>query len=111
SKLKRLPSVHPSIASTLRAIGIVHEKMNNNGKALRYFKKALEIGKKSLPPDHLDLVDYHINIGCIYDKQKQFKLALKQFQLALKIMKDYSRDDIDRIYTLNTYITETKKKL
>ncbi|CAF1297609.1 unnamed protein product [Rotaria sordida] len=111
SKLKRLPSVHPSIASTLRAIGIVHEKMNNNGKALRYFKKALEIGKKSLQPDHLDLVDYHINIGCIYDKQKQFKLALKQFQLALKIMKDYSRDDIDRIYTLNTYIAETKKKL
>ncbi|CAF1223294.1 unnamed protein product [Rotaria sordida] len=111
SKLERLPSGSPSIASTLNAIGIVHEKMNNNVKALEYFQQALEIGNKSLPPDHLDLVDYHINIGCIYDKQKQFKLALKQFELALKIMNDFPREENDRIDKLETYIADTRKKL
>ncbi|CAF3359744.1 unnamed protein product [Rotaria sp. Silwood2] len=78
-------------------------------KALEYFKPALVIGKKSLPPDHLDLVDYHTNTGRIYDKQKQFQLALGQFQLALKTMEAYSREENDRIFTLNTYITEAKK--
>ncbi|CAF1297571.1 unnamed protein product [Rotaria sordida] len=110
-KEQRLPPIHSSIASTLNDIGIVHENMNNNVKAFEYFKKALEIGKKSLPPDHLDLVDYYTNIGRIYDKQKQFQLALGQFQLALQIMDDYPRDDIDRIFKLNTYITDMTKKL
>ncbi|CAF4806924.1 unnamed protein product [Rotaria sp. Silwood1] len=111
SKLERLPSVHPSIASTLNTIGLVYENMENYVKALEYFQQALEVGKKSLPPDHLDLVDYYTNIGRIYDKQKQFPLALQQFQSALKIMDDYPRDDFDRISKLHTHIDDTKKKL
>ncbi|CAF4967328.1 unnamed protein product, partial [Rotaria sp. Silwood1] len=70
-KEKRLPPTHASIASTLTAIGSVHENMDNYVNALEYFKRALEVGKKGLPSDHKDLAQCHINIGHIYEKQKQ----------------------------------------
>ncbi|CAF4773875.1 unnamed protein product, partial [Rotaria sp. Silwood2] len=110
-KKERLPSDHPSIASTLNEIGIVHEKMNNDVKALEYFQQALEIGKKSLSSDHLDLADYYENIGRIYYKRKQFQLALEQYELSLNIVKDFSRENMERIDKLYEYITDTKKKL
>ncbi|CAF3950811.1 unnamed protein product [Rotaria sp. Silwood2] len=88
NKMQRLPENHPLIASTLNAIGTFYENINNDEKAFEYFKQALVIGKKRLLPDHLDLVDYHTNIGRIYDKQKQF-------QLARKIMEAYPREEDD----------------
>ncbi|CAF2632320.1 unnamed protein product [Rotaria sp. Silwood2] len=102
NKMQRLPENHPLIASTLNAIGTFYENINNDEKAFEYFKQALVIGKKRLLPDHLDLVDYHTNIGRIYDKQKQF-------QLARKIMEAYPREEDDRFDILNAYITDTKK--
>ncbi|CAF4042391.1 unnamed protein product [Rotaria sp. Silwood2] len=84
--------------------------MNNDVKALEYFQQALTIGNASLPPGHLDLVDYHTNIGRIYDKQKQFKLALQEFDLALTIMQEFPREETDRIEKLEKYIADMKKK-
>ncbi|CAF3122768.1 unnamed protein product [Rotaria sp. Silwood2] len=107
----QLPAGHPSIASTLNAIGIVQEKMNNNVEALEYFKQALDIGKKSLQPEDMDLAEYHTNIARIYDKQENFQLALKQFELALKITENYREEEHDKIIKLNKYITDTKEKL
>ncbi|CAF4193549.1 unnamed protein product [Rotaria sp. Silwood2] len=109
-KKERLPSDHPSIASTLNEIGIVHEKMNNDVKALEYFQQALEIGKRSLPSDHLDLADYYENIARIYYKCKQFRLALEQYELALNIIEDFSQET-ERIDKLYHYITDVRKKL
>jgi tetratricopeptide (TPR) repeat protein len=84
-KSKKLPSDHPSIASTLNDMGIVQEKMNNTTKALTCFNRALEIRRKSLPSNHLDVAECLINIGRIHDKCKQHALASRQFELASKI--------------------------
>ncbi|CAF1206946.1 unnamed protein product [Rotaria sordida] len=110
-KEQRLPSAHPSIVSTLSAIGIVHENMNNYVKAFEYFKRALELGKKSLQNDHKDLAEYYMNIARIYDKQQQFKLALQQFELALNIMWNYREEEGAKIAELSMHIDNMRKKL
>ncbi|CAF1402832.1 unnamed protein product [Rotaria sordida] len=110
-KMQRLPATHPSIASTSNTIGIVYEKMDNNVKALEYFRKALEIGKKGLTINHKDLAEYHTNIARIYDKQKQFQLALQQYELSLEIMENYRDEEYEKISILNTNIIEMKNKL
>ncbi|CAF1318779.1 unnamed protein product [Rotaria sordida] len=99
-KRQLLPAIHSSIASTLNMIGIVYEKMGNDVGALKYFQEALDIGEKSLIDDHLDLVEYHINVGRIYKKRGEFQRASKQVELAQKIKTSHETrpDDDDAIF-------------
>ncbi|CAM4783859.1 unnamed protein product [Rotaria magnacalcarata] len=111
NKRSRLPSNHPSLGGTTNDIGTVHEKLGNYTKALEFFEKALSIVEKSLPSNHLDLVDYYINVGRTLDKLGQYERALDNFRLALKILEQDERENTDRIEVVNTYISETTKKL
>jgi tetratricopeptide (TPR) repeat protein len=84
-KKMKLPSDHPSIASSLNDMGIVQEKMRHYDKALNYFTQALKIRQNSLPPDHLDIAECFKNISRIHQQCKQPELASRHKELASKI--------------------------
>jgi tetratricopeptide (TPR) repeat protein len=105
-KQKKLPSKHPSIASTLNEMGIVQEKMGHDEEALRYFREALDMCSECLTTSHFDLAEYHANIGRIYYKRKQYQPALEEFELALKIITDYTRDENENIVILMKCISD-----
>ena len=78
-KKEALPSNHPSIASTMKDIGIVQDKLATDESALTYFKKALKIYEAILPPDHVDSADIHIKIGYVRRNRQNYSAALEQF--------------------------------
>jgi tetratricopeptide (TPR) repeat protein len=108
-KKATLPPGHPSLATTLKDMGIVQIKMGNDESALEYFNQALEICRQSLALNHLDLADCHANIGRIYFRRQEHQLALEEFEKALDIVKDNTREDIDSVDTLQKCITDTKQ--
>jgi tetratricopeptide (TPR) repeat protein len=110
-KKRTLPSKHPSIASTLNAMGIVQEKMSNHQKALDYFKKALDICCVALGSKHLDLAECHTNTGRMYFQRKQYAVALQHFESALALNTNDIRDVTDETVTLKNYIAQTKLKI
>jgi tetratricopeptide (TPR) repeat protein len=111
TKQNKFPIGHPSIASTLKDMGIVQFKMGNDEKALSYFNQALEISRKILSSDHLDLASYHAYIGHVHYKRQEYSLALKQFEKALEIVVDSTREDIESVETLQKCITDTKQMM
>ncbi|CAF1038893.1 unnamed protein product [Adineta steineri] len=110
-KKKQLPEYHPSIASTLNELGIVHEKMNNDEKAFKCFTEVLEICTKCLASDNLEFAKYRANIGRIYFKREEYTLALEQFELALKIYRDFTREDTEDTELIEKCITETRNQI
>jgi tetratricopeptide (TPR) repeat protein len=111
TKRKSLPPGHPSIASTLKDMGIVQTKMGNDENALVYFTQALDINQKCLSPYHLDLADCHANIGRVHYKRQEYQLALEQFRKAIDIVKDASREDIENVEALQKCITDTEQMM
>lgn len=111
NKQKTLPQGHPSIASTLKDMGIVQAKMGNDENAMEYFMQALGIVKKALAPCHLDLAECHSNIGRVHYRRQDYRQALKEFRTALDIIKDASREDIDSVESLQKCITDTEKMI
>ncbi len=111
SKQKSLPTVHPSIASTLKDMGVVLVKMGNEEKALTYFEKALDMNRQSLATNHLDFADCYAHIGRVYYNREKYVLALQHFKQALEIVKDTTREDIDSVEALQKCIAETEQKM
>jgi tetratricopeptide (TPR) repeat protein len=111
NKQKTLPSGHPSIATTLKDMGIVQFKMGNDENALRYFNQALEINRKSLAEYHIDVAHCHANMGRVHFKRKEYSLALEQFKKALDIFKDASREDIDNVDALQKCVYDTEQMM
>jgi tetratricopeptide (TPR) repeat protein len=111
TKQKRLPPGHPSLATTLKDMGIVQIKMGNDENALEYFNQALEICRKSLALNHLDLAECHANIGRVHFRRQEYQLALERFEMAIDIVKDNTREDIDSVDDLQKCITDTKQMM
>ncbi|CAF2433700.1 unnamed protein product [Rotaria sp. Silwood2] len=107
-KKTSLPSGHPSFASTLKEMGIVQVKMNNDEKALEYFNEALDICRKSLTDYNMDVADCHEHIAHVHYKRQAYSLALEHFEKALDIVTYISREDIDRVEDLQNWITKTE---
>jgi tetratricopeptide (TPR) repeat protein len=111
TKQKSLPTGHPSIASTLKDMGVVQAKMGNDENALEYFNQALEINQKYLSSYHLDLADCYTNIGRVHYKRQEYSVALEKFKKALDIVKDATRDDLDNVDALQKCITDTEQMM
>jgi len=61
--------------SAINDIGLLYYTSGNYKEAISEFKKILRI-----KPDHEVA---HYNIACVYEKMKQYKLALVEFQIVL----------------------------
>lgn len=105
-KKKALPSNHPSIASTMHEIGVLHAKSGNDTKAIALLEQAIKIGEQSLSADHFDLAEYHADLGRVRYKRQEYKLALEQFQRALRIITGATQEDRDTITDLLKCIKE-----
>jgi tetratricopeptide (TPR) repeat protein len=110
-KQNTYPIGHPSIATTLKEMGIVQFKMGNYEKALSYLNQALDICRKILSSDHLDLASCHEYIGHVHYKRQEYPLALKQFEKALEIVVDSTREDIESVENLQKCIMDTKQMM
>lgn len=73
------------IAYTYNYLGVVNMKAERNDIALRYLNKSLEIRRKFLPKDHLDLAHNYNNIGGVYQQLNQLYEAIEYHKKALKI--------------------------
>ncbi|CAF1390537.1 unnamed protein product [Didymodactylos carnosus] len=63
TKLKSLPSNHPSFATTYDNIGLVHDEKGEYDKAFENYERTLEIELKSLPSNHASLATTYNDMG------------------------------------------------
>ena len=110
-KRKNLSPVNSSIATTLKELGIVHMKMNNNKQALKYLEEAFRLNKKLLASNHLDFADLHRNIGIVHFNCADYPRALENFQQAVDIIIDVTRENVDAVDELMNLIDKTKQKM
>ena len=68
--MKSLPPHHPSIASTLRAIGNIYYDTGDYDQAGAYFDKAAKIYCHLLPPTHPDVIQIEQSIKSVSSKLK-----------------------------------------
>jgi tetratricopeptide (TPR) repeat protein len=54
-------------------------------EAITFYDKAIEICKKTLPPNHLNFADAYNNIGMVYHKMGDYPKALSSYEKALEI--------------------------
>ena len=64
-----------------------YNELGNHSRALELDQSALDIRKKSLPPDHPDLAQSYLNIGNAYSNLGNHDKALELCQTALDIYK------------------------
>ncbi|CAF5222402.1 unnamed protein product, partial [Rotaria magnacalcarata] len=55
--------MHPDLATTYNNIGAVYDAMEDQHRALLYYKKALAIQEQILPSDHPDFSATYNNIA------------------------------------------------
>ena len=66
-------------------IGVVKERQGEYEEAIAYFEKSLNIDKKILPPNHLNLAASYYQIASVYDDKKEYSKALSYYEKALEI--------------------------
>lgn len=76
---------NPRIPAILNNLGQYYQQMGRNQEALRYALRALEIRKKSLPPDHPDFGGNYNTLGNIYSTMGRDKEAAVAFERAVAI--------------------------
>ena len=86
--LKELKSVsedHAALICPLENLGMLSESRRKFEEAMGYYKEALEIRKKKLRPNHLDIGKSWDNIGSIYYELKKYDEALEYFERSMDI--------------------------
>ncbi|CAF1157553.1 unnamed protein product [Rotaria sp. Silwood1] len=68
-------------------LGLVYSNMGEYSKALASHQQALDIRKKTLPPNHPDLATSYNTIGLVYSNMGEYSKALASHQQALDIRK------------------------
>ena len=107
-KKKTLPLTRQSIAALIHEMGVIHEKMNDDTKALRCFEEAADMNEKSLTIDYLELGECLADAARIRYKRREYEAALKQFEKALKIITSATVEDLDIITEILKCIKDIK---
>jgi tetratricopeptide (TPR) repeat protein/nucleoside-triphosphatase THEP1 len=76
---------HNYRAFTFNQLGVSYIQMGELDKAKDYIQQALEIQKKQLGPNHVDVAHSYNNIGLLYSKKGELDQAQDYYQRALKI--------------------------
>jgi tetratricopeptide (TPR) repeat protein len=66
-------------------LGLIKYQQGEYQEAITFDEKALEIYKKTLPPNHPDLAKFYNNIGLVYDNVGDYLKALSSHEKALEI--------------------------
>ncbi|CAF1466325.1 unnamed protein product [Rotaria sp. Silwood1] len=68
---KKLPPIHPLLATSYNNIGLVYGNMKKYSEAVASYKRAVEIGQQVLPPCHPNLELYKQNLESIRKKRNK----------------------------------------
>lgn len=79
------PKNHPSIASALSNLGIIHFRKQNYDQALEYYQEALPILESAFGGVHIDIAKVLNNLASIHYIKGNQKEALKLCLRSLKI--------------------------
>jgi tetratricopeptide (TPR) repeat protein len=66
-------------------LGLFKYNQGEYQEAITFHEKSIEIYKKTLPPNHPDLIKYYNNIGNVYDEMGEYSKALSSYEKALEI--------------------------
>jgi tetratricopeptide (TPR) repeat protein len=66
-------------------LGCIKDDLGEYQEAIRFYEKALEIYKKTRPPNHPDLGSFYNNIGLVYSNMGDYSKALSSYEKALAI--------------------------
>lgn len=81
------------LAENLTFLGLLNRFLANYDSSLTCYKKALEIRKTYLTPDHYDIAQNYAQTGVVYEKLQEFNKALQYQFKALEIYKKIFGDD------------------
>jgi len=95
---KRLGSLHPSIASELRGIGILLRDQRRYHESQDYMQKALSLVQKSLGPDHIRTSDFYLLVGINLMYMNRPADAYREFQRCYDIRKQVSEKAAEHEY-------------
>ena len=92
------------IGRAIHNIASTYFKMNETKKAEKFFKEAISIKKQQT--DKRSLFISHLDLGELYMKEQNYKLALRQFQDALTVLdqKDIYKDS--KFYIIYEFISQ-----
>ena len=76
---------NPRIPAILNNLGQYYDQMGQGQEALRYALRALEIRKKTLPPDHPDFSGNYNTLGNIYTNLGRHQEAAAAFERSIEI--------------------------
>lgn len=76
---------NPRIPALLNNLGQYYQQLGQNQEALQYALRALEIRKKTLPPDHPDFGGNYNTLGNIYSTTGRNEEAAVAFERAVEI--------------------------
>jgi Tfp pilus assembly protein PilF len=66
-------------------LGSIKDDQGEYKEAITFYEKSLEIDKKILPPNHLNLASSYNNIGGTYSKMREYSKALSYYEKDLEI--------------------------
>ena len=66
-------------------LGTAKKDQGEYKEAITYYEKSLEIYRKTLPPNHLNLAVSYNNIGLVYYNMGEYSKALSSYEKALEI--------------------------
>jgi tetratricopeptide (TPR) repeat protein len=66
-------------------LGLAKYNQGEYQEAIRFYEKSIEIYKKTLPLNHLNLAASYNNIGLVYDSMGEYSKALSYYEKALEI--------------------------
>jgi tetratricopeptide (TPR) repeat protein len=66
-------------------LGLIKDDQGEYEEAIILYEKALEIFKKTLPPNHPNLTNSYNNIGAVYRNMSEYSKALSSYEKALEI--------------------------
>ena len=109
--LKSLPPNHPDIADIYNGIACVYAKKGELDLALKNYKAAYDIRKRTLEETDPKIAGSLHNIGVIYKAQGYSDRALDSYYQALNIHeKNYQGDHEDKGYTIESIGLTYKSK-
>jgi tetratricopeptide (TPR) repeat protein len=66
-------------------LGYIKDELGEYQEAITFYEKSLEIDKKTLPPNHLNLASSYNNIGIVYCEMGDYSKALSSYEKAFAI--------------------------
>ena len=99
------------MASLQNNIGIAYSDLHEYDQALSNLRQSLSTRIKLLPENHIDIARSYANIGTVYAKTQEFRMALEYFDKALLLFEQQQQFPEQDIEQLNKNIKIVNDKL